>query len=282
MAAFAAEKIFAQGIKKEDIDFLILVTQSADYRLPCTACVLHGKLGLGSSTGALDVNLGCSGFVYGLILAKSLVQAGTAKEVLLVTVEKPSFLVHPTDITLRNIHGDASAAALVSHSPGFAEIGGSDFGTDGGGWRHILVPAGGSASPCCEATKTPEKDEDGNLKYPEYEWMNGMEVFNFSVKRGPMSIRAAIEKNNITQEQVDYFLLHQANKIIIDTIAGAMKISPERIPTNISDVGNTSSCSIPILLTNLKDDSKLIAGQKLALCGFGVGFSWASTVLTIV
>ncbi|MDR3255884.1 MAG: ketoacyl-ACP synthase III [Synergistaceae bacterium] len=288
MAWRAAEKIFERDIKnikkadKRDVDFLIVVTQSADYRLPCTACLLQAKLGLADSTGALDINLGCSGFVYGLILAKSLAASGAARKILLVAVEKSSFMVHQSDVTLRYILGDAAAAALISSGSGFAEIGESDYGTDGAGWRHILIPAGGSAMPCGESTKAPTADADGNLKYPEYERMNGMEIFNFSVKRGPASIRSALEKNNLQREQVDYFLLHQANKIIIDAIAGALKINPERIPVNISEVGNTSSCSIPILLSDLRDDGKLSAGKKLVLCGFGVGLSWASTALTIV
>jgi 3-oxoacyl-[acyl-carrier-protein] synthase-3 len=282
MALRATEKIFDGNIKKEDIDFLMVVTQSADYRLPCTACMLHGKLGLRTSAGAFDINLGCSGFVYALMLAKSLVLTETAKNVLVVTVEKSSFLVHPTDVTLLNILGDASAAVLVSSDSGFAEIGESDYGTDGGGWSHILVPAGGSAEPCCDETKTPTVDADGNLKYPEYERMNGMEIFNFSVKRGPLSIQNVLAKNGLSVEQVDFFLLHQANRIIIDTIANSLKINPERLFVNISEVGNTSSCSIPILLSDIKDAGKLHRGAKLVLCGFGVGLSWASTVLTIL
>jgi 3-oxoacyl-[acyl-carrier-protein] synthase-3 len=281
MALFVAEKIFRQDVKKEDIDFLIVVTQSADYRLPCTACVLHEKLGLGTSVGALDINLGCSGFVYGLILAKSLIQTGTARKVLLIAVEKSSFLVHPSDITLRNILGDAAAATVIS-GVGFAEIGEGDYGTDGSGWRHIMVPAGGSARPCGDDTKTPAADLDGNLKYPEYEKMDGMEVFNFSVSRGPATIRAAIKKNGLSIDQIDYFLMHQANKLIIDTIAGSLKIPSWKAPLNISDVGNTSSCSIPILLADLKTAGKFQTGHRVVLCGFGIGFSWASALLTIL
>jgi 3-oxoacyl-[acyl-carrier-protein] synthase-3 len=281
MARFAAEKIFNRNIKKDDVDFLIVITQSADYRLPCTACVLHEKLGMRASAGALDINLGCSGFVYGLIVAKSLVQSQTADNVLLVTVEKSSFLVHRDDVTLRNILGDAASAALISSAAGFAEIGESDYGTDGGGWRHILVPAGGSANPCGDATKTPLQDPDGNLKYPEYEQMDGMEVFNFSVKRAPLSIESTAAKNSLSLEQIDFFLLHQANRIIIDTIRDALKIPPEKVPVNISEVGNTSSCSIPILLTDMKQAGQFRKGSKVVLCGFGVGLSWASTVISI-
>jgi 3-oxoacyl-[acyl-carrier-protein] synthase-3 len=282
MALRSAEKLFGKGIKKEDIDFIITVTQSADYRLPSTACVLHGKLGLSDNVGAFDVNLGCSGFVYGLILARSLVQNGTAKNALLITAEKSSFLVHHTDVTLKNILGDAAAAVVVSSEQGFAEIGESDFGTDGKGWNNIIVPAGGSALPYSDATKIPIEDNDGNLKYPEYESMNGMEVFYFSVRRTPPSILSALEKNSLSVGDIDYFLLHQANKIIIDSIIDALKIPGEKVPVNISEVANTSSCSIPILLSDLRDGNRLNAGQKIAMSGFGVGLSWASTVLTVV
>jgi 3-oxoacyl-[acyl-carrier-protein] synthase-3 len=279
MALRAVQRIFDLGIKKEDVDFLIVVTQSGDYRLPSTACVLHGKLGLPDSAGALDINLGCSGFVYSLILAKSLVCSGTVRNALIATVEKSSFLVHESDVTLRSILSDAAAAALVSSEQGFAEIGEGDFGTDGAGWSHIIVPAGGSAQAASDETKIPSADADGNLKYPEYERMNGMEIFNFSVERAPESIERALRKNGLSADQIDYFLLHQANRIILESIAAKLKIPPERVPSNIAEAANTSSCSIPILLSELVEAGSIKSGMKLALCGYGVGLSWASVVL---
>jgi 3-oxoacyl-[acyl-carrier-protein] synthase-3 len=279
MACRAASKLFAKdGAGKDSVDFVIVVTQSGDYRMPATACILQNRLGLSRSVGAMDINQGCAGYVYGLMTAKALVECGAAKKILLITVEKTSFFMHPTDATLRTLQGDAATATLVSSERPLAEIGDADFGTDGGAFDNIIVPYGGSA----EALERKMDDTSGaRYQHPDFVNMKGMEIFNFSVTEVPETINAALGKNGLAIGDVDYFILHQANAIIIRTIAEKLKIPPEKIPMNIDRVGNTSSCSIPLLLSEVLSDPRIKRGDKILLCGFGVGLSWATTVLRI-
>ncbi|GHV55835.1 3-oxoacyl-ACP synthase [Synergistales bacterium] len=285
MSLIASQRLFDAGrVSKDDIDFVLLVTQSGDYRYPCTAGILQYKLGLGNSVGAFDINLGCSGFVYGLLAARSLVASGAAKNVLLATVEKTSFLCHKSDAALAGLFSDAAAATVVSSDGGIAAIGEFDVGTDGSGYDYIYIPVGGSAMPQADSA-SPESPIAGEAgSHPEFANMKGLEVFDFSVKSVPITISKALERNKTDIRDIRYFVLHQANKIILDTIAANMGLPSEKMPTNIAEVGNTSSCSIPILLTDLIHGGRgdrLEKGDKLVLCGFGVGLSWGTTVITI-
>jgi 3-oxoacyl-[acyl-carrier-protein] synthase-3 len=276
MAVRAAEKLFRiTGTPKNEIDLTIVVTQSGDYRMPATACLVQDRLCLPQSSGAMDINQGCAGYVYGLAAAKALAENGSARKILLITVEKTSFFLHPEDSTLRLLQGDAAAATLISLD-GAAEIGAFDFGTDGSRFGDIIVPYGGSAEPMER-----ENGADTRYAYPEFVNMKGMEIFNFSVTTAPKTISAALRKNGLEPNDIDYYLFHQANGIIIETIGTAMKIPAEKIPMNIDRVGNTSSCSIPLLLDELMREKNPGYGSKILLCGFGVGMSWATTVLSI-
>jgi 3-oxoacyl-[acyl-carrier-protein] synthase-3 len=276
MAACAAEKLFEMtGTSKDEIDFTMVVTQSGDYRMPATACLVQDRLGLPQSSGAMDINQGCAGYVYGLSMAKALTENGSSRKALLITVEKTSFFLHPEDSTLRLLQGDAAAATLISLD-GAAEIGAFDFGTDGSRCDNIIVPYGGSAEPMER-----ENGADARYAYPEFVNMKGMEIFNFSVTTAPKTISAALQKNGLEPNDIDYYLFHQANGMIVETIGRSMKIPPEKIPMNIDRVGNTSSCSIPLLLDELMREKKPGGGSKILLCGFGVGLSWATTVLSI-
>ncbi len=274
MSVMAANKIFDKNtLDKDLIDFVIVVTQSADYRMPATACIVQDKLGLSRNIGAMDINLGCSGYVYGLAVAKALVNSDMAKRVLLIAVEKTSFFLHPEDVTLRTLQGDAATATIISRENVIASIDATDFGTDGSGYDDIIVPYGGSAELI-------ERAKGEQYQYPDFVNMKGMEIFNFSVETVPVTVRDTLAKNKLNLEEIDFFLFHQANKIMIDTIATSMQIPPEKVPMNIATVGNTSSCSIPILLTDLLAERKPAAGARLLLCGFGVGLSWATTIMT--
>ncbi|MDR0653008.1 MAG: ketoacyl-ACP synthase III [Synergistaceae bacterium] len=276
MAIRAAEKLFeTTGTPKAEIDFTMVVTQSGDYRMPATACLVQHRLGLPQSSGAMDINQGCAGYVYGLAAAKALAENGSARKILLITVEKTTFFLHPEDSTLRLLQGDAAAAALISPD-GAAEIGAFDFGTDGSRCDNIIVPYGGSAEPMER-----ENGADTRYAYPEFVNMKGMEIFNFSVTTVPKTIAAALQKNGLEPNDIDYYLFHQANGIIVETIGASMKIPAEKIPMNIDRVGNTSSCSIPLLLDEIMREKKPGYGSKILLCGFGVGLSWGTTVLSI-
>jgi 3-oxoacyl-[acyl-carrier-protein] synthase-3 len=276
MAVHAAKKLFEMTrTPKAEIDFTIVVTQSGDYRMPATACLVQDRLGLPQSSGAMDINQGCAGYIYGLAVAKALAENGSARKVLLITVEKASFFLHPDDSALRLLQGDAAAAALISPS-GAAAIGAFDFGTDGSRYDSIIVPYGGSAE-----SMERENGADTRYAYPEYVNMKGMEIFNFSVTAAPKTIIATLQKNGLKPDDVDYYLFHQANGMIVKTIGTTMKIPSEKIPMNLDRVGNTSSCSIPLLLEELIREKKPRRGSNILLCGFGVGLSWAATVLSI-
>ncbi|MDR3255876.1 MAG: ketoacyl-ACP synthase III [Synergistaceae bacterium] len=279
MAARAAEKLFSGGrVSRGSIDFVVQITEIGDYLMPSTACIVQEKLGLPNSAGAFDMNLACSGYVYGLAVAKSLVCGGVASRVLLITAEKNLFRIHKNDPGTRFLHGDAATATVVSRENVIAEIGEFDVGTDGGGSKYLLIPAGGTATPYSEKTSEPWTDEIGQKHYPEYLYMNGMAVYNFTAKRGPESIRKAIAKNGLEVGDIAYFISHQASKAIIKNIRAKMGVDEDKVPSNLDKVGNTGSSSIPILLTDIMPG--LPAGAKLLLSGFGIGLSWGSVVLT--
>ena len=281
MAARAAEKLFSHGkVQRESVDFIVQITEIGDYLMPSTECIVQEKLGLRNSVGAFDMNLGCSGYVYGLAVAKSLVSAGMAGKVLLITAEKNLFRIHKEDPGTRFLHGDAASATVISRDGVIASIGEFDFGTDGSGSRHLFIQAGGTAVPYSQKTSEPMLDAFGQKHYPEYLYMNGMAVYNFTAKRAPESIRRAIEKNGLAVGDIELFISHQASKAIIKNIIVKMGVGEGKVQSNLDKVGNTGSSSIPILLADVISGG-VPSGARLALSGFGIGLSWASTVLTI-
>ena len=269
MAVKAAEKLFQiHSVDRSTIDFLIVVTQTGDYLMPATACLVQDKLRLSTGCGAFDVNLGCSGYVYGLSTAKAFLASGATRRVLLTTAEKVTHL-NKNDRSSRVLFGEAAAATLLSCGENtLGTIGEFDLGTDGAGYKNLIVEAGGTALPRSEETAR-EKD---NL------FMDGMEIFNFSMRTGPATISAALEKNGVSQDEIACFILHQANKMILETLRAKMNVPLERFCIDLEEMGNTSSCTIPIALRNRMETFK--TGDKILLCGFGIGYSWGSTVLT--
>ena len=203
MAIRAAEALF-EKIREDrnSIDFVIVVTQSADYRMPATACLVQGRAGLPKSAGAMDICQGCAGYIYGLATAKSFAESGVARKILLITVEKTSFFLYEKDSALRLLQGDAATATLISGHGRLAELGAFDFGTAGSGFAGIIVPYGGSAEPRERAAA-----EEGP-KYAHHEFVNmkGLDVFNFSVETVPVTINAALRKNGLAPDDVDYFV----------------------------------------------------------------------------
>jgi 3-oxoacyl-[acyl-carrier-protein] synthase-3 len=281
LAERAANKLFAQGkVRASDVDFIILCTQAPDYVLPTTACVLQDKLGVPRSAGALDVNLGCSGFVYGLSLAKGLIETGTVKCVLLLTADTYSKYIHPMDKSVRTLFGDAAAATVVrADAVEHESIGPFVFGTDGSGARNLMVEAGLYRLPASCDTSKEHTDESGNVRSLENLYMNGAEVMAFSLKEVPRAIDALLLKAGKTREDVDLFVLHQANKFMLEALRKKLKVPTEKLPILMEDCGNTVSSTIPIALHKLRDQGQLKEGQQLMLVGFGVGYSWAACLL---
>jgi len=283
LAMCAARKLFARGvIGPEDVDFVILCTQAPDYILPTTACVLQHRLGIRTSAGALDVNLGCSGFVYGLSLAKGLVETGAARCVLLLTADTYSKYIHPLDKSVRTLFGDGAAAtAIVASDDPAPAIGPFVFGTDGSGAQHLIVPAGGFRQPRDASSAVETPDDSGNMRAPEHLYMNGAEVMAFTLREVPRTMKALLEKANATAESIDFFVLHQANRFMLEALRKKLHVPADRLPICMEDAGNTVSSTIPLALESMRQDGLLASPKRLMLIGFGVGLSWAGCILSI-
>ncbi|WP_346984318.1 ketoacyl-ACP synthase III [Chryseobacterium sp. POE27] len=276
MAEKAALNLFKEwNIDPADIDFVMLCTQSPDYFLPTTACVIQHNLNIPTHSGAIDFNLGCSGYVYGLALAKGLISAGVAKNVLLLTAETYTKHINPKDKGNKTIFGDAAAATLVS-SEGKAEIKEFVLGTDGKGAENLMVKTGGMKYK--DKMNVVEEDENGAEKHSDYLYMNGSKIFNFTQGNVPKLAKQALEKNNLEKEDIGLFVFHQANKYMMEFLRKKMKIEEEKFYYYMSKVGNTVSSTIPIALSEAMKEGKT-DGKNVMLAGFGVGYSWAATVL---
>jgi 3-oxoacyl-[acyl-carrier-protein] synthase-3 len=272
LAVEAARALFAEGAcRPEDVDFLLLCTQSPDYFLPTTACLLQDRLGLPTGAGALDFNLGCSGFVYGLGLAKGLVETGQARHVLLITAETYSKYLAHRDRGVRTIFGDGAAATLVQGVDGAGEggpaLGPFAFGTDGRGADKLIVRAGGARRP------RPVEPGDDAL------FMDGSAVFTFTMEAVPDLVEGLLAKAGLAPDDVDLFVFHQANRYMLDNLRDRLGIPPEKFPMALRDCGNTVSATIPIALERARAEGILRPGQRLMLVGFGVGYSWAATMV---
>ena len=279
LAAAAARKLFASGAcRPEDIDFILLCTQSPDYFLPTTACILQERLGLATSVGALDFNLGCSGFVYGLSLARGLVETGQASNVLLLTAETYSKFLHSDDRSVRPLFGDAAAATLVQARPdaqpdGLPWIGPFVFGTDGKGMENLIVPAGGMRRPHREQTSPASLPSRDHLS------MNGPEIFTFALAVVPHAVHTLLARAGKTIDDVDLFVFHQANRYMMEHLREKLSIPAEKFVVALSHVGNTVSSTIPIALKEAFDRGLLFPGKLVLLVGFGVGYSWSATLI---
>lgn len=278
MAVKASEKLFKEfpDIKKDDIDFVIICTQSPDYFLPSTACIVHARLGLRTQCGAFDFNLGCSGYEYGLAMAKGFIVSGIARNILLVTAEAYNKHIHPRDKGNRTIFGDAASATVISDN-GFARIGEFVLGTDGNGAENLIVRTGGMVHP--EKMNDTVYDADGNPRSSDFLYMNGAEIFNFTLKKVPPMVRDTVARNDLDVEMIDLYVFHQANKFMLNHLRKKLKIAEEKFFINLENVGNTVSSTIPIALCDAMK-AGVLHGRVL-VAGFGVGLSWGATVLYV-
>lgn len=280
MAVLAAEKLFAENsILKDEVDFVILCTSMGDYISPASACIVQDRLDILKSAGALDFNQGCTGYVYGLSLAKGLVESGQATNVLLLTSETISKKIHPEDKSNMAIFGDGAAATLISASDDNKGIGEFVFGTDGSGFETIIIKHGGARFPYPDTASDDYKDKTGNTRNDGCFYMNGANVFTFSVNRAPEMIKDILDKNQLEQEDVRLFILHQANRIILESIFKKIGIRKDQEFYCLEKWGNTVQSTIPIALKEAMKQGEVTKGDKLVLAGFGVGLSWAGTVV---
>jgi 3-oxoacyl-[acyl-carrier-protein] synthase-3 len=271
MAVKAAQGLFLAGkAAPGEIDFVILCTQSPDYLLPTSACLIQDRLGIPTSSGALDINLGCSGFVYALSLAKGLIETGSSNSVLLITSETYSKFLDPVDKNVRTLFGDGSAATLIKArktpddvKPG---IGPFSFGTDGSGADTLIVRSGGL------------REHGTTIKDP-FLRMDGPSIFSFTLSRIPQLVAELLGKAKMGLHDIDLFIFHQANTFILEALRKAIGIPPERFVIDIAEKGNTVSSTIPIALADAISQGKIGSLQNIMLVGFGVGLSWAATVV---
>ena len=272
LAVAACQKLFDQhGISPESIDFLLFCTQTPDYPLPTTACLIQDRLGLRVGCGALDFNLGCSGFVYGLSLAEGLIASGQAKRILLVTAETYSKYIEADDRSLRPIFSDAAAATLIDAVEQPALIG-FEFGTDGKGADTLIVNEGGSR--CSKDAIQPRRRKRWGSRL----YMDGPSLMDFTVVAIPQLIRNMLAKSHLKLDQVEHLLMHQATRKMLELLQQALAVDDERLPIRLLDRGNTVSSTLPILIDDLRKEGRLLPGSKQILIGFGVGWSWAGCI----
>jgi 3-oxoacyl-[acyl-carrier-protein] synthase-3 len=282
LAYKAAINLFSQGkISAGEIDFLIFCSQAPDYILPTTACILQNRIGISTQSGALDVNLGCSGYVYSLSLAKGLIESGAATNVLILTADTYSKYINPLDKSVRTLFGDGACATIVaatcSNKP---FIGPFIFGTDGSGAHNLIVEGGGFRTPYSDKTKKEYIDSSGNTRSADNLFMNGAEVMSFSLREVPKAVEAILKQAKVKDDDIDYYVLHQANRFMLQTLRKKLKITESKLPIYVEKCGNTVSSSIPFALIEMRKQGKFVHEKQLILVGFGVGYSWAACLLT--
>ena len=274
LALHAAEKLLAElKWNRDEVDALVVVTQSPDYLIPSTAIILQDRLQLSHATIAYDVNLGCSGYPFGIHLLGSMIAAGSIKKALLLVGDKSASYNDP----LFSDAGTATALEFDAAAPPMY----FDLNSDGSGHKAIIKPVGGHREPYAHHHGTPKRDEDGELHYPDELILDGPAVLSFSTQRVPPSITRTLEYAGVDKEQVDFFVLHQANRMINETIRKKLGLAPEKVPSTLQDFGNTSGASLPVTMTVCLTDELSTRKNKVLLSGFGIGLSWGVCILDI-
>ena len=281
LAVRAAEKLFNENkIDRNQIDFILFCAQEFDFYTPTTACAIHEKLDLPEECGALDFNLGCSGFVYGLSIAKGLINSGSAENVLFLTSSTLTKTFHKKDKSSKYVFGDGAAATLIS-SRKQNGIGMFELGTSGKGKNKIIIEHGGARNPITKKSFEEKKDQFGNISSLGNFYMDGPGIFLFSNRTVPKLVRQTLSKNELKMEDIDLFVFHQANEFLLKTLRKRINIPEEKFYIHLSKVGNTVSSSIPIALFHALEEGKIKKGDKVLLIAFGVGLSWGGTVLQV-
>jgi len=282
LAVAAARRLFDSGACRPDqIDYVLLCTQSPDHFLPSTACLIQDRLGIPSGAGALDFNLGCSGYVYGLGLAQGLISSGQASTVLLITADTLTKFINPGDKSVRSVFGDAAAVTLLSADDSTAPlIGPFIYGTNGRGAPNLMVPAGGMRQPRNGETAVTVEDDGGNVRSRNDLFMDGAEIFTFSLDVVPQTVNSLLAKAGLQASDVDLFVFHQANARILSSLVERLDLPAERVVSAIAQTGNTSAASIPLALSVARDAQQLRRGARVLLAAFGAGATWAATTIT--
>lgn len=278
--AAAAERVLEKtGWERDSVDVLIFLSQTPDYVLPATACVLQQRLGLSTSCAAFDVNLGCSGYPYGLWLLSQLISAGQMKRGLLLVGDTLSRKVSPQDSATAYLFGDSGTATAIEFDSDALPMN-FVLGTDGRGASHLVVPAGGSRQPHSVDSSQRTECEGGGQRSAEDIFMNGPEVFSFTLREVPTLAKQTLDLAGWTMSDVNSVVMHQANAFMLNHLAKRLKVPTEKLPLSLRDFGNTSCASIPVTLGACLSDTLTASSNNLVLLGFGVGFSWAGAAIT--
>ncbi len=280
IAVKAANKLFKNNnISNESIDYIIFCSAGGDYITPASACIIHDKLNLPDECGAFDFNQGCTGYIYGLSIADSLISANNARNILLITSEAISKTIHPQDSSNRAIFGDAATASIITKRDDNERSGGFIFGTMGSKFDKIIIKHGRERYPLPEYTEADRTDNFGNVYNDANFYMDGSEVFNFSITKAPELVNNLLKRHKLSMDDIDCFIFHQANQIILETLGKKLNIPNDKLIIEIKDTGNTVSSTIPIALSKSIERGKVKRGATILLAGFGVGFSWGGTIL---
>jgi 3-oxoacyl-[acyl-carrier-protein] synthase III len=281
LAVRAARALFDTGAcSAADVDFVLLCTQSPDYFLPATACILQHRLGIPMTAGAYDFSLGSSGYIYGLGQAHGLIATRQASTVLLLTAETYSKFIHPGDRSVRTIFGDAAAATLVrAVASDLPFLGPFVYGTDGSGAGNLIVRTGGMRRMRTEQSSVAAPDENGNVRSEDNLYMDGAEIFTFTLSAVPECVTRLTDRAGCGIDDIDLFVFHQANRYMLEHLRKRLKLPAEKFLIEMSHCGNTGSSSIPIVLREAVRNGRLRAGMKVMLVGFGPGYSWGAALL---
>jgi 3-oxoacyl-[acyl-carrier-protein] synthase-3 len=280
LALTAAERLLRHSaFNRSLIDLLIFVSQTPDYKIPTTAAILHGKLGLPETCATFDVNQACSAYPYALSIAHSMIASGLARHALVLNADTVTKLIHPRDRSLVVLHGDAAAATLLGPCGDDYGIEGFVLGTAGSGARHLMVPAGGSRMPSSCATKVESTDASGSTRNSENLAMDGPAVFHFSVYKVPEVIRGALGELGLTLDDIDTVILHQANKTMMDLIYKSLRVPAEKRFCCLETMGNSSGPSTAVALAEAWRQGRIRAGSRTLMCSFGAGLTWGVAVI---
>ncbi|MBX9702530.1 MAG: ketoacyl-ACP synthase III [Silvanigrellaceae bacterium] len=267
LAVAAAEKLFISDINRNDVDYIILCTQTADNQAPTTACIIQARLKLKSSIGAIDVNLGCSGYIYALSLAYGLLKSKQAKMILVITADTYTKYLNKNDTMTQALFGDAATATLIQNSDNAQNESYFLFGTDGEGAKNLIVKNSGAQALCL------------NQYSPPYLYMDGAEIMSFALRIVPEMYMRLLSESKVDKNKIKYFIFHQANKKLLSLLKNKLSISEEKFVIDLSKTGNTISSTIPIALCNLMNAKKLKEEDTILLLGFGIGYSWAGCII---
>lgn len=282
LAYKACEKLFdANPDARQRVDGIVFCTQSEDYIMPPDSCILHSWLGLKDEVYAIDFNLACSGYAYGLAMVRGLIATNIASSVLLINADTYSKFIHPKDRSARTLFGDGAAVTLVEAAEEGRGVIDVACATSGDNHQRFIIPAGGSRLPLSDETSVLETDASGNTRTPGHIHMDGLGILSFVNSKIPAQIHKLLDRNGLAVSDIDLFVFHQASKVALESLNRLMGIPDEKSFTNLRYVGNTVSASIPIALSDALEQGRVARGDLVLLCGFGVGLSWGSALVEL-